>query len=165
MTVLNRVSASIPRAFAAGASLSLAAAFLAAAARAIEPFAHGTWLVAYLVLVGFLAQLLLGLFQVMLLAGDPSGTDSPPISAQATLWNAGVIAVPLGVLVSARLFVVLGSVALLASLAGFWQGFRSLKSDSGAALRALEVVYAVLIMLMGASVVVGTALAWDIAWF
>jgi hypothetical protein len=153
-----------PRLFGTCASLSLAAAVLAAAARAIEPFAHGMWLVAYLVLVGFLAQLLLGRCQAMLLATGPPGISSPPIRAQAALWNAGVVAVPLGVLVGARLFVVLGSVALLTSLAAFWQAYRSLSSESGAAPGALGIGYRALILFMAASVLVGTALAWDTPW-
>jgi hypothetical protein len=152
------------RLLAASALLSLAAAVLAAAARALEPFAPGIWLVAYLFLVGFLAQFLLGRCQATLLAATPSGTDSAPIRAQAALWSAGVVAVPLGVLVGARLFVVLGSVALLTSLAVFWQAYRSLRSTSSAASGALAVGYVALIAFMAASVFVGTALAWDTPW-
>jgi hypothetical protein len=153
-----------PRLFGACAALWLVAAVLAAAARAIEPFAHGIWLVAYLSLVGFLAQLLLGRCQAMLLAASPHGINSPPIRAQAALWNAGVVAVPLGVLVGARLFVVLGSAALLTSLSAFLQAYRSLRSESGAASGSLRVGYVALIVFMAASVLVGTALAWDTPW-
>jgi len=148
--------------FAASASPSLAAAVLAAVARAIEPFAHGIWLVAYLFLVGFLAQLLLGRWQASLLSARPSAAGSPPIRTQAGLWNAGVVAVPLGVLGDVRLLVVLGSVALLVSLAAFWQTYRSL--SPGIASGALGMSYVALIVFMGASVLVGTALAWDIPW-
>jgi hypothetical protein len=156
----NGLTARSPRLFGACAALSLAAAVLAAAARAIEPFTHGIWLIAYLFLVGFLAQLLLGRCQAMLLAAGPPGANSPPIRAQATLWNAGVVAVPLGVLLGARLFVVLGSLALLTSLATFWKAYRSLRSESG----ALGVGYVALILFMAASALVGTALAWDTPW-
>jgi hypothetical protein len=153
-----------PRLFGAGASLSLAAVVIAAAVRTIEPFAHGIWLVAYLFLVGFLAQLLLGRCQAMLRAAGRIRTDAPPIGAQAALWNSGVVAVPLGVLLDARLFVVLGSLALLTSLAAFWQADRSLRFQSGAASGALRVGYVALIVFMAASVLVGTALAWDTPW-
>jgi hypothetical protein len=153
-----------PRLFGAGASLSLAAAVLAAAVRAIEPFAHGIWLVAYLFLVGFLAQLLLGRCQATLRAAGRTRTAAPPIGAQAALWNFGVVAVPLGVLLDARLFVVLGSLALLSSLAAFWQVYRSLRLESGAASGAFRVGYVALIVFMAASVLVGTALAWDTPW-
>jgi hypothetical protein len=145
---------------------------LAAAVRAIAPFAHGIWLVAYLFLVGFLAQLLLGWCQGNLTAGRRTRSDAPPIRAQAAppiraqaaLWNGGVVAVPLGVLLDARLFVVLGSLALLTSLAAFWQAYRSLRSEAGAPPGALEVGYVSLIAFMAASVLVGTALAWDTPW-
>jgi hypothetical protein len=153
-----------PGLFGAGASLSLAAAVLVAAARTIQPFAHGIWLVAYLFLVGCLAQLLLGRCQAMLRAAGRTRTDAPPIGAQAALWNSGVVAVPLGVLLDARLLVVLGSLALLTSLAAFWQAYRSLRLESGAASGALRVGYVALIVFMAASVLVGTALAWDTPW-
>jgi hypothetical protein len=146
------------------ASLWLAAALIAAVARAIEPFAHGIWLVAYLFLVGFLAQVLLARGQATVLAAAPSDADAPPIGAQATLWNAGVVAVPLGVLLGARVFVVLGSVALLTSLAAFWQASRPRRSESGAASRGAGVGYLALMVFMAASVLIGTALAWDTPW-
>jgi hypothetical protein len=150
--------------FAGCASLWLAAALIAAVARAIEPFAHGIWLVAYLCLVGFLAQLLLARGQATVLAAAPSDADAPPIAAQATLWNAGVVAVPLGVLLGARVFVVLGSVALLTSLAAFWQASRPRRSESRAASRGAGVGYLALMVFMAASVLIGTALAWDTPW-
>jgi hypothetical protein len=150
--------------FAGGASLWLAAALIAAVARAIEPFAHGIWLVAYLFLVGFLAQVLLARGQATVLAAAPSDADAPPIGAQATLWNAGVVAVPLGVLGGARVFVVLGSVALLTALAAFWQASRPRRSESGAALGGAGVGYLALMVFMAASVLIGTALAWDTPW-
>jgi hypothetical protein len=144
--------------FAACAWLSLAAALVAAAARAIEPFEHGIWLVAYLFLVGFLAQLLLARGQGDALVASRSGAST------AAFWNAGVVAVPLGVLVGVRLFVVLGSVALLTALNGFWQASRLCRSDSSTASGSQGIAYKALIITMAASVVVGTVLAWDIPW-
>jgi hypothetical protein len=72
----------------------------------------------------------------------------------------GVVAVPLSVLVGAR---VLGSVALLIALAAFWQASRPRWSESGAA-SGPGVGYLALIVFMAASVVIGTALAWDNPW-
>jgi hypothetical protein len=157
----QRITSRSPRLFVAAASTALTAAIAAAAARAIEPFAHGVWLIAYLFLVGFLAQLLLGRGQAMVTAANPAEPDPPPIGAQAVLWNAGVVAVPLGVLLGARVFVVAGSLALLASLVMFWQERRPRNAVSG----VLEIGYVMLIVFMGASVLVGTALAWDTPWF
>jgi hypothetical protein len=149
--------------FAWCASVCLAAAFVAAVARAIEPFSHGIWLVAYLFLVGFLAQLLLARGQATVLAAAPLDTD-PPIGAQATLWNAGVVSVPLGVLVGARVFVVIGSVALLTALAAFWRASRPRRSESGAVSGGAGVGYLALMVFMAGSVLIGTALAWDTPW-
>jgi hypothetical protein len=149
--------------FAWCASVCLAAAFVAAVARAIEPFSHGIWLVAYLLLVGFLAQLLLARGQATVLAAAPLDTD-PPIGAQATLWNAGVVSVPLGVLVGARVFVVIGSVALLTALAAFWRASRPRRSESGAVSGGAGVGYRALMVFMAGSVLIGTALAWDTPW-
>jgi hypothetical protein len=136
---------------------------VAAVARAIEPFAHGIWLVAYLFLVGFLAQLLLARGQATVLAAAPLDAD-PPIGAQAILWNAGVGSVPLGVLVGARVFVVVGSVALLTALAAFWRASRPRRSESGAVSGGAGVGYLALMVFMAGSVLIGTALAWDTPW-
>jgi hypothetical protein len=157
----DRNSARSPRLFVGAASVALTAAIAAATARAIEPFAHGIWLTAYLVLVGFVAQLLLGRGQAMVAAAGPADGNPPPIGAQAILWNAGVVAVPLGVLLGARVFVVLGSLALLASLVMFWQQRRPRHAGSD----VLEIGYVALIVFMAGSVLVGTALAWDTPWF
>jgi hypothetical protein len=104
----------------AGAAASLAAAAVAAAIRAVTPFEHGIWLVAYLFLVGFLAQLLLGRGQAALLGSADRRRPPPSLRRrELLLWNAGVVAVPLGVLVEARLFVVAGAAALLGALISF----------------------------------------------
>jgi hypothetical protein len=149
----------------AAALASLAGAAMALALRIADPFAHGTWLIAYLVLVGFLAQLLLGLGQAALLSAN--GSAPPPRQvrlAQALLWNLGVVAVPVGVLADTRLAVVAGSISLIAALA-------SLTKTAGPALaRALAGGswlgwgYASLLAGMTTSTLIGTALAWDIPW-
>lgn len=160
----GQLAGRVPRVFGVCASTSLVTAVLAAAARAIEPFDHGIWLVAYLFLVGFLAQYLLARGQTRLLAAGLPGLDSPPIRAQASLWNAGVVAVPVGVFVDARLFVVLGSVALLASLRAFWHAYGSAGGEPEIPSRRLRIAYMALILFMAASALAGTALAWDTPW-
>jgi hypothetical protein len=129
-------------------SISLVTAVFAAAARAIEPFDHGIWLVAYLFLVGFMAQYLLARGQSMLSPTGQPAADSPPIREQATLWNAGVVGVPVGVFADARLLVVLGSVALLASLGAFWHAYGSVRLEPDIELGALRVAYRALILFM-----------------
>src|SRR5687768_7303265 len=101
---------------------SLAAAAIALALWIFDPFDHGTWLVAYLVLVGFLAQLLLGLGQSALVS--TRGLSVPSRQGrlvQAHLWNLGVVTVPFGVLMETRLVVVAGSVSLMIALASLWK--------------------------------------------
>jgi hypothetical protein len=144
---------------------SLAAASVALAARVADPFAHGTWLVAYLVLVGFLAQLLLGLGQGALLSAG--GLSVPPRRvrlAQTLLWNFGVVAVPVGVLAETRLAVVAGSVSLIAALASLASTTRLRLAGARAHRSGLGWAYAVLLATMMVSTLIGTALAWDIPW-
>lgn len=147
------------------AAASLLAAVLAAIARVIEPFDHGIWLVSYLFLVGFLGLFLLGRGQAALLY---ISRQPPPRRrarrAQLVLWTVGVIAVPFGVFADARLAVVVGSLSLLAALASFWNSARPVLPPHAPPLGWRAQGYVALMGFMAASVVVGTALAWDIQW-
>ena len=130
-----------------------------------EPFDHGGWLVAYLVLVGFLAQLLLAHGQAALLSA--AGLAAPPREAQlaqALLWNLGVVAVPVGVLAEAKLAVVIGSVSLIVALASLRRTVQPALSGPGTNRGWLSLGYVGLLVVMTASVFVGTALAWDTPW-
>ena len=149
----------------AAALASLTAALVALVVRIAEPFEHGAWLVAYLVLVGFLAQLLLGRGQAALLsAGDLPVPSRHKRLAQTVLWNLGVVAVPLGVLAQTRLAVVIGSVSLLAALVSFWMTARPVIVSAAARRSRPASVYVALLLIMTASVFVGSALASDIPW-
>jgi hypothetical protein len=144
------------------ASLSLAASGLAALALVFESFAHGIWLVAYLFLVGFTAQLLLGRGQAALIAAH--GRAEVRLGAQIALWNAGVILVPAGVLLEARLLVVIGGITLLAALVSFTQSVRETRPSAVGGLTWQWPAQVALIVFMAFSVLVGTALAWDTPW-
>jgi hypothetical protein len=149
----------------AAALASLAGTAMALALRIAAPFAHGTWLIAYLVLVGFLAQLLLGLGQTALLWAN--GSAAPPRRvrlAQALLWNLGVVAVAVGVLADTRLAVVVGTVSLMAALALLAKTARPALARALALGSWLEWGYAGLLAGMTASTLIGTVLAWDIPW-
>jgi hypothetical protein len=149
----------------AAALASLAAAAVALVLRVADPFAHGTWLIAYLVLVGFLAQLLLGLGQAALLsAGDTTPPTRRVRLAQALLWNVGVVAVPLGVLAETRLAVVAGSISLISALILLTKTARPALATAFAGRRWIGCGYASLLVAMAASTLIGTALAWDIPW-
>ena len=144
------------------AVLSLVGAGAAAMASATDPFDHGVWLVAYLFLVGFLAQLLLGRGQAALLVGARALDQG--VVLRVLLWNAGVILVPLGVLIEARLFVVIGGAALLVALAMFWRSAWPIPPSPDGRADRLRLSQLALIVFMAASVFVGTALAWDTPW-
>jgi len=146
----------------AAALACLAAAGIALAIRIAQPFEHGAWLVAYLVLVGFLAQLILGRGQAALLSSGNLPMPSRRSGlAQTVLWNIGVVAVPLGVLAETRLAVVIGSVSLLAALAFLWMAVRTVLASELRRRSRLGLGYVALLLLMIASVFLGSALAWD----
>jgi hypothetical protein len=145
-------------AFDVFAAASLLAAVLTAGAGLIAPFDHAAWLVAYLLLVGFAAQALLGRGQAALAADRPAASET-----QLTLWNAGVIAVPAGVFMNARSLVVLGALALLAGVVSFW-----LRTTPVRRARfgppVLPIAYVLLSGLMAISAFIGVALAWHRPW-
>jgi len=139
--------------------LWLIGAGLAAASRIVEPYEHAIWLVAYLLLVGFLAQLLLVRGQSALAAP----TDQL-LRAQAVLWNFGVFAVPAGVLGNVRIPIAAGSLALVTALVLFWRSVRPAYRVGGAGRAAIGRGYAGLLIFMLASVIAGMLLASDVPW-
>lgn len=149
----------------AAAFASLVGAGAALLVGIVQPFDHGSWLIAYLVLVGFLAQVLLAVGQRAL--RSERGLGAPPSQdrfAQLLLWNLGVIAVPAGVLADTRLVVVVGSASLLTALASFADSARPGLSGPAARTTRLGWAYALLLLGMTASTLTGTGLAWDIPW-
>jgi hypothetical protein len=141
---------------------SLGAAVTAAVVRATTPFDHGIWLVAYLFLVGFLAQILFAVGQDSLYGRAGHSPAGRLVRIEALLWNLGVVAVPLGVVVNARLAVVIGSCVLLAALALFARSVSPSPKPHDAIPTAMA--YTALLLGMASSVAIGTALAWDIPW-
>lgn len=145
------------------AAVSLVAAASVAVLRAAEPVEHGIWLVAYLFLVGFLAQLLLGRGQAALLSNAGLPGPSPVVRrTECVLWNIGVVIVPVGVLAETRLAVLLGTMALLGALVSFFGDVRPALSDDRNAV--VGRFYLALLVFMAASAITGLALAWDIPW-
>jgi hypothetical protein len=118
---------------------------------------HGWWLASFLGLVGGVAQLLLR-------AGGrpPAGAGWP--RRRAALWNGGTVLVPLGVLADARIAVVLGGALLLVALEGAARGLLAARGARAGGAPGRHLAYAGLLVFLGASVVVGTALAWDRPW-
>lgn len=123
-----------------------------AAVNSAAPFGHGSWLAAYLVLVGGVSQILLGLGRSALRAPRPARAVR---RAQLALWNLGSLVVPAGVLANVALLVTAGSVALLAGLVLFARGLTPLRRD----VRGLATLYFAVIVGLAVSVIVGSAIA------
>ncbi len=134
-------------AFAALGWAMVVAGGIVAAVNSAAPFAHGSWLAAYLVLVGGAAQIALGSGAAAL------ARSAPARPLRLVLWNVGSVAVPAGVLSDQAALVTLGSVALLAALAGFALAVR------GAPRGGTLLLYHAGIVGLAASVIVGSALA------
>lgn len=139
-------------AFTAAAGAMIVVGGLVAAINSAAPFAHGSWLAAYLVLVGGVAQLLLGVGCL--------GLPAPRLSArlrrtQLGLWNVGNAAVAGGVLGDVVGLVVAGSLVLLGALVGFAVGAGPASSNA----RSRLILYRVAILGLAGSVVIGSVLA------
>lgn len=138
-------------------ALFLAATAIVTIARAVVEFDRGIWLVAFLLLVGFLAQLLLALGQSSL---RPEGTPGGRVAAEAWLWNVGAILVPLGTMADGKAGVIAGSLALIAALVLFARS--ALEASSGA--QPLWSLYWAFILFMGVSIATGIGLSWSQSW-
>jgi hypothetical protein len=137
--------------FAAAAALLIVAGGLVAAVNSAAPFEHGSWLAAYLVLVGGVSQAALAVGALGLRVARPQRLRR----AQLVLWNAGVLIVPAGVLVNTPAVVWLGSAILLAALACFALNERARPCRADRA----GILYGLLIAVLGVSVLVGCVLA------
>jgi hypothetical protein len=125
---------------------------LVAAVNSASPFAHGSWLAAYLVLVGGVAQLALSAAPLLFPAPASSRTLA---RAQLWLWNVGTAIVAVGVFTEANVIVVVGSVLVLAALGCFARGAGPAREPG----RGLVLAYRLVIAILGVSVVIGIALA------
>ncbi len=142
--------------------LALGAGLVAIVIQLLSPFDHGVWLIAYLLLVGSLAPYLLATGEEALLARRSAARI---VNVQPSLWGAGTIAVPAGVLLDSRLLVALGSIALLTALASMASaGLARRPRPSTPARTRLESAYGALIVFMTVSVGIGLALAWNTPW-
>jgi hypothetical protein len=138
--------------FLACAGVLIVAGGGVAAVNSAAPFGHGSWLAAYLVLVGGVSQILLRAGQLAL--GAPRLNPAVP-PTQLVLWNLGSLVVPAGVLADVALLVTAGSVALLAALTLFGVGAGRMRREA----RGRSALYLAIILGLAVSVVVGSALA------
>lgn len=143
----------------------LVGAAIATVARASAPFAHGWWLVAYLVLVGALAQLLLASGGAWLVRR--AGGACRPLSWRRWglgLWNTGALAVPVGVFTSSDPAILVGSALLLAALALYVAGVPRVAPGGPRPVKRWTYAYYLLVVSLCGSVFVGAALAGALPW-
>ncbi|HET8899964.1 MAG TPA: hypothetical protein VFN09_14445 [Rhodanobacteraceae bacterium] len=127
----------------------LTAGFVAAAI-AHAPTRPLVWMVAYLVLIGGLVQLALGLGQTLL----PAQLPSPDSRLHGwVLFNAGSGGVILGRLQTAPWLVALGSAAFLAALVVYWRGMRDAPAS------ALSRAYRGILLVAGLGAGIGLVLS------
>lgn len=132
------------------AVLAIVSGGLIAAAVAHAPTPHAVWLVAYLVLVVGVAQFALGAGQAWL-AAVPSSARLR--AGECLLFNAGNALVIAGTLWRHVAWVIVGALLLVAALGLFFRGVR--RARGGLWLYA----YRTLLVLLGASALVGVLLA------
>jgi hypothetical protein len=139
-------------AFATVAGAMIVAGGLTAAINSAAPFAHGSWLAAYLVLVCGVAQLLLG---VGCLALPAPRLSARLRRAQFGMWNFGNVAVVAGVLGDAIALVAIGSMIVLGALVAFALGGGLIHRGS----RGRVILYRIVIFVLAGSVAIGGVLA------
>lgn len=107
----GRWSPALP--FAAFGAACIVLGGLVSAAIAPTPTEHGSWAVAYLVLVGGVAQVALGAGQALLAPTTPS---RHVVRSEMTGWNTGNAAVLVGTLLGFNWLADIGGAILIASL-------------------------------------------------
>jgi hypothetical protein len=153
------------RQYARTAVLGASAIFLLGGALGLvantaSPFPHGWWLVAYLSLVGGLAQLLLGAGPYVL-AGRArcQAQQDSLVLLQLGLWSLGTVTVAAGELAEVSPVLLVGSALLLIDLALFALGLSRFRQRAARSAAAWEFGYAFLLAFLAVSVLVGCALA------
>lgn len=116
-------------------------------------FELGSWLAAYLVLVGGVAQIALGAGQAWLADEPPRASE---VNVEVATWNFGVVATVVGSLASAPVVTTLGGIASALALGLFLVGVRT----PGSAPRWARILYRWVVAIVLLSIPVGLALAW-----
>lgn len=135
------------------------ASVIGAVLRLSSHYAHGWWLVAYLLLVGAVAQLLLAPGGTWVARRLGATAPAPRRWWALGLWNLGTVLVPIGVFADRASPVLVGSTLLLASLGLYawcmWRAARATPRRS----RAWALAYLAVVAGLAGSVLIGAALA------
>jgi hypothetical protein len=130
---------------------------LVAAAIAPDPTPHGSWAVAYLVLVAGVAQVGLGLGQALL---APSTPTRRRVAVQIGTWNAGNAGVLVGTLTERAFLVDMGAAVLVVSLVLLVVGVRGGDVEHGLRWRCWALYgFRFLVIVLLLSIPVGLLLA------
>lgn len=135
-----------------GSACIIAGGIVAAVTRPTG-FDLGSWLAAYLVLVGGVAQIALGAGQAWLAAEPPRATT---VKTELATWNLGVAATIVGSLTATPVVTTLGGIVSAVALVVFLVGVRT----PGPAPRWARIVYCSVVTFVLCSIPVGLALAW-----
>ncbi len=147
-----RVRAATP--FVALASVSIVAGGLVAAVTGPTDFDKGSWLAAYLVLVGGVALIVLGVGQAVFARRPPARSV---IAYELGLWVLSGTVVVVGTLSEAVVLTIVGGLVLLGVLLLF---VASVREPSGIGGR-LVWLYRAMIAILVVSIPVGLFLAWQ----
>lgn len=135
--------------------LCVVAGGLVAAATAPVPSEKGSWVAAYLVLVGGVAQIAFGVG----LAAFGRLVPARTVGAEALCWNAGNALVVAGTLAGVPALADVGGVLLLAALVLLVPSLRTPAGSVAARARWLLYAYRVVVLVLLVSIPVGLALA------
>lgn len=120
-------------------------------------FELGSWLAAFLVLVGGVAQVALGAGQAWLV---PDRLGPAVIRAEVLAWNVGVVATVVGSLASAPVVSTVGATATSAALVVFLRTAGGGRARRGRRDRLLLALYRAVLLVVLVSTPIGLALAW-----
>ncbi len=134
-------------------SAAIVAGGLVAAVTRPTGFEEGAWVAAFLVLVGGVAQILVGGGQAALVAVAPSRTT---LAVELATWNLACAATVAGTLIASPPLTTLGGVALIASLVVFLVAVLKHGARPGWA----RTVYVAVVAFVLLSTPVGLVLAW-----
>jgi hypothetical protein len=144
---------SAARPFVVVGSVSIVAGGVIAAVARPSGFEMGSWLAAYLVLVGGVAQIALGGGQAWLAGARPRPGE---IRAEVVAWNVGVVATIVGSLVALPVLTTLGGIATAVALVLFLAGVRVVGPAPAVARACYRGIAAIVLL----SIPVGLVLAW-----
>lgn len=116
-------------------------------------FDLGSWLAAYLVLVGGVAQIAVGTGQATL-SGGPAGIAT--LRNELLAWNLSLVLVVAGTLLGVPIVTSLGGVLLIGALTLFLLGVRSGPSST----RRVRLLFEAIVVVVAVSVPIGLVVAW-----